>query len=400
MNLLASLRFLVVLLSLVGLVTAQDPRSEEPLRYMRVSAEDASVRNLADERGNELARPAKSSLVGVFRELKDWLEVEVPGGYAVWVHGRYLRSVPDAEGILEVTRNAINMRPLPNSSVTSFPLPQRLHAGDRVRFIEFLDPQSAMEETWVRIWSPPGVRAWIPRSAVESLPSGQSGAAVWKDALANLAGTEAPPVERKEAPNPKKSEEEQQAAALAEASAKSAETEARQALDAARALLGAERAKPTPDFVPVRRALESVVSLSPEGGVGVEARHELRLLEFHEEHAALRAELELERKRRTEELMERQEEVWRESKSKDPLRDAFAVRGVLKRRPDANGTPHFFVYFGGDEMGEVVCTSGRYDLDLFAGYEVGVQGTPFGATEEDGRPAAFEVSRLEVIARR
>ena len=75
-------------------------------------------------------------LVAIYEEhAAGWVAVEVPGGFSVWVFGKYLKPTSDGGDIYEVTRNAVNIRPRPASDVTNFPMPQRLHAGDRVRLI-------------------------------------------------------------------------------------------------------------------------------------------------------------------------------------------------------------------------------------------------------------------------
>ena len=109
----------------------------------------------------------------------------MPGGFPVWVFGRYLKPL-DEPGIYEVTGNAVNLRPDPSSDVTNFPLPERLQAGDRVRGIELLDPGKPVNETWVRIWTPPGVHGLLRASSVEALPAGQDGAALWSTAMQTL----------------------------------------------------------------------------------------------------------------------------------------------------------------------------------------------------------------------
>ena len=45
------------------------------------------------------------------------------------------------------------------------------------------------------------------------------------------------------------------------------------------------------------------------------------------------------------------------------------------------------------------CPSDRYDLELFAGYEVGVQGSVFQSSEARETPA-LDITRVEIIKRR
>ena len=350
------------------------------LRYARVNVDGARVLNLADDKGKEIARPERGALVAVLREQAGgWLEVEMPGGFPVWVFGRYLKPLAE-EGIYEVTGNAVNMRPEPSSDVTNFPLPDRLQAGERVRGIELLEPGKPLNETWVRVWSPPGVHGLLRASSVETLPAGQDGAALWSSAMQTLP--EAPP--RQEVRRGEENPAERQ------------EADARRALERARADLERERAKDTPDYGGVRSALNAVLSEAPGGAVAIEARSELRALETLEEAAALKAELERERSLRQEEALKRQQEVWAKSRAKDPLGAIFRARGVLERRTGTDGTPRYFVRFGGESQCELLCTSGRYDLSTFAGYDIGVQGSD-APSRTSGEPA-LEVTRIEVIA--
>jgi hypothetical protein len=382
-----NLRFVLHLLVLSsGLAAAARgpapaPQAEEPLRYGRIGADAVSIRNLADEKGREVAQPARGELVAVHGETRTgWLEVEVPGGFAVWVFGRYLTPT-DEPGVYEVTGNAVNLRPAPSSDVTNFPLPQRLQSGMRVRGMEVAEADKPLAETWMRIWSPPGVRGYVQAASVTALPAGEDGAAAWKRALAALPSVPIPQVGKPAE------------AAPAEDKVESA---ARQALDEARSAMEREKIKETPDYAPIEAALNGVVERG--GTVAIEARAELRTLATLREAAALKADLERERVRRQEEAARRQREVWERSREKDPLGSVFTVRGVVERRTDMDGVARFYVRFGGVTTSELVCSSGRYDLTAYAGTEIGVLGSEVGS--RTGEVPTFEVNRIEVLASR
>lgn len=353
---------------------------DEPLRYGRIAADGITVLNLADEKGKAIAQPAKGQLVAVYKEhVSGWLEVEVPGGYPVWVFGKFL--APAADGLYEVTGSGVNLRPEPSSeAVTNFPLPQRLQPGDKVRGIELQDPSKPLSDNWVRVWSPPGVRAFVKSSVVEGLAQGEAGPALWSQALASLPA--APPV-RVEAARPSGASE-----------ADKQEGEARGALETIRAALEAERKKDTPDYAPIQAELEALVAKG--GPVAVEARAELRTVATLIEAAHLRADLERERQRRAEEARAAQEAVWKSSKEKDPFGGVFPARGVVERRTSTNGIPRFFLRFGQETVCELTCTSGRYDLSTYAGVEVGVHGNEVGS--RTGEVPTFELTKLEVLA--
>jgi len=383
-----------VTLRLLGLVTltltanqlagaAQEAQEkggrEEPLRYVRVSVEGAQILNLADDKGIPVAKPAPGALLAVFEELEaGWVSVEAPGGFSVWVFGKYLRAVGEGD-IYEVTRNAVNIRPRPASDVTNFPMPQRLHAGDRVRMIAQLEPDKPLTETWANIWSPPGVRGWLRTSATEPLGTAESGGALWGEALIVMPAVVAP-VEAKSAPQVTLDEQ------------------SRKELERARGMLAEERVRPEPNFAPVRAVLEALIEDVPDGPVAGSARQELSLVGSLEEANALRIELEAVRAERAEDLRRQRADVLAAGRAKDPLGASFLARGALVRRIGSDGVPRYVLMFGGRPQGELFCTSRRYDFDMFAGFEIGVQGLDYaiGSTDLPG----IDVTRIEVIARR
>lgn len=363
-----------------GPLQASAPK-DEPLRYGRIAAEGITILNLADEKGKAVAQPQKGQLVAVYKEhASGWLEVEVPGGYPVWVFGKFLGAGAEPN-VYEVTGSGVNLRPEPSSEVvTNFPLPQRLQPGDKVRGIELQDPAKPLADNWVRVWSPPGVRAFVKSSVVEGLAAGEVGTALWNQALQALPA--APPARLEPArPNEPSAAEKQ-------------ESEGRTALEAARAALENERKKDTPDYAPIRAEFEKLVAAG--GPVAIEARAELRTVATLVEAAHLRADLERERLRRAEEARAAQEKVWEQSKEKDPFGGVFPVRGVVERRTSTDGIPRFFLRFGKDTVCELVCSSGRYDLSTFAGVEVGVHGSEIAS--RTGEVPTFELSKLEVLA--
>jgi hypothetical protein len=354
---------------------------DEPLRYGRIAADGITILNLADEKGKPVAQPSKGQLVAVYKEhVSGWLEVEVPGGFPVWVFGQFLAPSADAN-VYEVTGSGVNLRPEPSSEVvTNFPLPQRLQPGDKVRGIELQDATKPLSENWVRVWSPPGVRAFVKSSVVEGLGQGEAGAALWSQALASLPS--APPV-RVDPARPG-----------ATSAADQKDASARAALVAARSALETERKKDTPDYAPIQGELEKLVAAG--GPVAVEARAELRTVATLIDAANLRADLERERQRRAEEARAAQEAVWKSSKEKDPFGGVFPVRGVVERRTSTDGIARFFLRFGQDTVCELSCSSGRYDLSTYAGVEVGVHGSEIAS--RTGEVPTFELQKLEVLA--
>ena len=117
---------------------------------------------------------------------------------------------------------------------------------------------------------------------------------------------------------------------------------------------------------------------------------------------SLESDLEAEKLRRTEQILTRQKRLWEESRQRDPLAGRFDARGVLVRQSRAGEAARYVLRWGPDQVCEVRCASGRYDLDLFAGNELGMMGA-LSYSEPDAlladRPV-LEVGRIEVISKR
>lgn len=375
---------LLALTSTASLVGAQagEGRQEGPLRYARVSIDGAKVLNLADDKGVAVANPANGVLVAVYEDHgAGWSSVEVPGGFSVWVFGKYLAPVGSggAGDLYEVTRNAVNLRPRPASDVTNFPMPQRLHASDRVRLIAQLEADKPLSETWANIWSPPGVRGWIRTSSLAPLGTAENGVALWGEAL-TLAPVPVP------------------ASAPVVAAEEVLDTQSKKELERARLMLAEAREQEDPDFADVRAVLEALIEDVPEGPVAAEARQELRLVESLEEANALRLELEAVRAERAEGYQAQRQGVREASRLKDPLGERFDSRGALVRRTGPDGVPRYLLMFGGQARAELFCRSNRYNLELYAGFEIGIQGSEYDLASS--QLPGIDVSRIEVLSRR
>jgi len=400
----------LTLASLLGalVLAAPAPGAQEdaPLRYGRTTGKDARIVNLPDANGIELLRPESGTLVSVWRELAGWLEVEVPGGYQAWVHGRYL-SPTDVEGVFEVTRNAINIRPLPKSDVTSFPLPQRLQAGDRVRVIGQAAEGTALAETWARIVTPPGVHAWVRADEVTTLGTEERGPELWAKALGSVAPehTENAPPARRSTAEPAtgaRSAPGTEPASAEKPIRSGAEEAARAELARLKAAIDAQRTLPEPDYAPIQRdlrALSATTSPATGGALRLEIDGELARLDALKEVARVRAELEKERQAREQEVWERERRVREASRAKDPLGDVFLSRGVLQRTTGVGEAPRYHIRFGGRDVCEVLCTSGRYDMDLLAGNEVGIFGDELQSMS-GSELSVVDIRRLEILKRR
>jgi len=360
-------------------------KSQTALRFARV-ADSARVYNLPDTKGKVIAEPKAGSVIAVHREhAAGWIEVEIPGGFAVWVFGRYLKPTALA-GIYEVTGNAVNMRPEPNSDPNSFPLPQRLQSRDQVAVIGQLVENQPMDTTWVRIWSPPGVRGLMRSDQVRKLAAGDDGPQLWSAALA--AGIKQAP-----AYPPPGNQAVPAVAPITEAS-----QVAKASLESAKRDLDIEAGKQTPDFGRIRDELEAAVKDGSGTAVAIEAKAVLQRLGRLEETLAMKEELYRVREKIEREALEKQEKAWERSREIDPLREVFLARGVLERRIGSDGQQRYFLRFGLETRAELLCSSRRYDFSRFADYEIGVKGTNTGELEPG--VDRIDVVRVEVLKRR
>jgi hypothetical protein len=360
---------------------------------VRVAGATARILNMQDDKGSEVQKPAAGSLLAIYRDTGTWLEVEVPGGFPVWVFGRYLGATAEPD-VYRVNGDGVNLRPSPSTGVTNFPLSQQLYSGDQVRVIERADPKLPLKEDWVRIWSPPGVRGWIDKSATKALAGGEDGAALWKAAVAAL------PAAPERAANAKTKPATTEAAVPNVGGDQKARFET--AFQAAAERTEAERAKATPDWGAVRSLYADAQRAASDGAELAQVRAGLKAVDALEEASQLRSRLEDERRRREEAARLEQERVWAESREKDPLGGVFLARGALERVVEGAGgaaQKRYYVKFGNGVVAEIVCVSGRYDLDVFVGYQIGVRGTELRPAEDDGL-RHIEVTRLEVISRR
>lgn len=365
---------------------AQAQQRAEPLRYVLVGESGAKLRNIGDPKGIELSTLERDTPLAVHEERAGWLRVEVPGGYRAWVYGQYLTA--SGAGWYVVNGNSVNLRPLPESTNQSFPV-DRVHSGDRVRMIERKDPATPLEKDWVRVWSPPGTTAWVLGSQTRALPEGSDGQAMWSTALdgalaARAASRSGTPAE---------------AAAPAAPAAKPAGDAVAALREAERLLEGLPEGATQEDLAPVRAAFEAVLAQSPDPATEQQAKTRLELIGLREELARIRAGLAENRQRGEERKKEIESELAELERRKDPLMGRFEVRGWVIKEKGQSGAPLYLVRWAGGTQAQLVCTSGRYDLESFVNNEVGVLG--FSAPQSSG-PATtrVDVRKLEVISSR
>jgi hypothetical protein len=382
----------------------QPPAPDAPearyVRYVRAGAEGAKARNIFDAQALVVAELAPQTILAVHGERAGWLEVEAPGGFAVWVYGEFV--VPTSEpGVLQIRGQGVRMRPLPSSGPESLPLRQQLDGGQRVRLIGRKDLSRPLSSDWVNVWSPPGARAWVAAGETEPLPGGADGAALWASAVEEARkalATTAPladPAQAAEASqgaegagDPKKVEQ-----ALRKAEA---------LLDEARAATREGRA---PDYAAARKAYEDVLALAPSESTRKLVEDRIAICATYLEGLALSSDLEAQLAAIDAALERREREMARAAR-RGPLEGRFDERGWVER-VEVLGEPEpvYVLRWRGKAVAELVCKSGRFDLADFVDFEIGVTGSEVrgaiaGPTELLTRPHAVDVTRIEVVSGR
>ncbi len=377
--------------------TAQTQQEKGLVRYVRAGERGARVYNLNDPQAEVLLEVPAETVLAVHAERSGWLDAEAPGGFQVWVWGEFLAPTNEF-GVFQVTGSDVRMRPLPSSGIESYPLEQRLSRGQKLRMIERKDETLPLARDWVRLWSPPGARAWIQASETVPLAADQNGAALW-GAAATLA------LEGRKTPKASAATTSggAQDAALAPAQQVAA------ALREADELFAAERAKDqkngTPDYAAVLAGYQAVLELEPKGPTADIAVSRMSTVSALSEAYSLRKDLIAEREDRQRKLQAARQGM-AEAGTRDAFYGRFEERGRLVRRTlPGQDEPIWVLSWGGGDVAELVCFSGRYDLGVFAEFEVGINGRrlrgPIEATaDRPGRPAQVDVARLEVLSGR
>jgi len=390
--------------ALLAADSAVAQQTQELLGYRRAGEQGAKAYNLADRQGVVVLEIPQGTILAVHGERTGWLDVEAPGGFRVWVWGEYLEATEE-EGVVRVAGNDVRMRPLPSSEIESYALTQKLGRGQKLRVIGRKDESLPLSSDWVQVWSPPGARAWVAAADTVPLESGASGPALWGAAVAETLAARKPVAVAKPASAPKDAGRgEAQAAA-----APGAGQDAASALQRAEALFSSEMAKDDagaiPDYAAARAAYESVLALTAEGPAAERARTRLGEVELRADAYQVRHDLEIERARRAAEAKAARERMEAAGK-RDAFYGRFDVRGWLERRVEPGQTdPLWVLNWSGADAAELVCFSGRYDLSVFEGFELGINGRALHAAmgEGAGRPARaakLDVLRIEVLAGR
>jgi hypothetical protein len=386
--------------------TAQDKKApaqqkKDLVRYVRAGEQGAKAYNLADPQAVVVLEIPAKGVLAVHGERNDWLDVEAPGGFKVWVFGELL-APGDEPGTVRVQGNDVRMRPRPSSDVDSYALAQKLGRGQKLTVIQRNDETLPLASDWVQVWSPPGARAWVRASDTVALEAGASGTALWAAAVTESLAERKPAADVTEAAATK-----DEGAAPAAAGAASGDAQA--ALASADKLFLSEKAKEdggvAPDYGAVRDAYQAVLDMEPKAAIAERAAARLSEVELRAEAFRLRHEMEIERERRRADA-EAARVRMQEAGDRDPFYGRFDARGWLEKRVEPGAIePQWVLHWSGEDAAEVMCISGRYDLAVFEGFEVGVNGRLLrGPIEASAgrpmKPAQFDLQRLEVLSGR
>ena len=112
----------------------------------------------------------------------------------------------------------------------------------------------------------------------------------------------------------------------------------------------------------------------------------------------IQRQLETDRATREREDAERAAELKRRKDEKTPLMGRYDARGWVESRKLSDGGTGWFLRFAGKESCAIQCSSGRYDISMFAGYEVGVVGRMLN--EPGAGQASCDLRSIEVLSGR
>ena len=246
----------------------------------------------------------------------------------------------------------------------------------------------------MKVWSPEDARGWIKASDTQPVTDVAAAAAEWAKIPPRVAKLPKPtPVAGTSSGN---SGSTQNAGASKPKDAPIASDEARTALIQADGLFEEARTSDAADYAPVIAAYERVLTLASKGSSTYQlAETGLTKANIQAGIAAERANIAAEQARRQAELDRLAQEERDRQRMKDPLMGRFIKRGWLEERR-IEGDKRYFMVWDGQTVCEVVVSNGRYDLEQFTGFEIGVMGTTVRLEQPSGRGTIAEVRMLDL----
>jgi len=392
---------------LLGLVMAAGAlvvaaEAQEPVRYVRAKSAGAIIRNFQDRQGLAVREIGAGGLMRVFGESVGFLDVQAAGGFQVWVFGKYLDATSDPS-IFRVNASSVLMRPQAGASTANMPIRTKLQRGDRVEMIGRQDEGKDFADDWIQIWSPDKARGWVLATDVTDVGDLAAAQAEWKRTQRVLPIPSAAAAQPKTTTTAKAPEPKAETPKPAVASAPRSGMDAAELLAVADALFERAVEADQPDFAAVSSAYQRVIDTAVPGSSTAQlALRRLDETKLRAKFAMLEQEVEKSHAERASRLEEIKQEQERRQLSQTAHWGRFNGRGWVEKEMIL-GEPHYFLSWGGETVAEVTCSSGRYDLAVFDGYEIGgmgIQVSPARQAElgKPGRARVLDLMKIEVIS--
>lgn len=365
---------------------AQTPAGSTGDSWVLLEAtKEVTLRDFQSINGNRVAGPFPAGTLFLERVgdqgTHGFRRVSMPGGFPGYIYAQYVRETDNGTGIVTGDRVSFRYRPRPKNGEA--PVDQ-VRRGVEVKLLE-------RRGDWWRVLSTPEIRAWVATDSVrevekvEATPDKIAAALdhktkerfgtqvatqtkAWTDARAELAAAH----EREKA--------EKAVAGL---------------ITDAVALMNEESRKAYPDqsWEPIGKLYDTIEKQLDEKGIEegpTRERYALAKAEYR------RRELLCGIKTAKAEPKPASANVKPLSSTPQPKR--FEYSGWLQYRPGPSDYSPFQLYKGGQRLYFVVCDSGRYDLNDYRGFELGIRGTV--ERREGATIRVLDIEKLLVLGRK
>ncbi len=368
--------------------------------YVRTTAKTAA-RNFQDRQGLKVVDWPKGTLLRVHgRSLGKYAfyEVSAAAGMPVWVYGQFLEPT-NVQNVLRVTGNHVNQRPRPSLEPNAMPLATHLMTSDRVEMIKRMDSTKAIGEDWVQVWAPARTRAWVEVSATEPVKDKAAATLEYQAGMRKLP---------KSAASSASASSKAQPANVVKPGAAEVKVrpEAFKSLRYADSLFAqaiAGKDVTMAQLAHVEQAYHRVLDMAPAGSTVREMTiQQLEKLKIHQGIVGLRITVAEDKAAKESELRRIEDEQRNADLRNTATWGRFAARGWVETET-IDGEVRYFVRWDGERKVEIACASGRYNMAMFLGYQVGLSGQTRRAAapmtlETPAVLGLIDVSRIEVIA--
>lgn len=353
-------RIAVLILAVCQAGWAQESaeKPEAQLSYARIVVDETQPRCFAGGRSPFFSdRLAKGQIVRVGAQVGDFYALSLPQGVTGYVHKDF--STEPTEGMVQASGTNVSFRYRPKTSeVPAAMMPK----GTALHFL-------ADEDEWWLVRYP-GAEAYIAAAEIELVEDTDEVFAGWEELAKTRRGEWSDAVMQREAAQAAAEELERQRGELA------ALVERLQTIT--------QESTTQPDFSGLLADVDKLLAALPEE------------TPEHDRATGLRAEIE-KQERLTRAVYLVGTEAPKENRAaeillpqpEDPL-DRFDAVGWLRYERPFGRAARFALVKGGRMMFEVTCSSGRYDLSMLDGVEVGIVGSK-------SRPDAESIRRLDAL---